>query len=203
MFNALPDVQTGARRLSPVIYQPTDYIGLLPRLLIFFVDGIVLWVAYFLIATPIVVYYEMSQLRVGPLIFLVPMTFIWWYLTFLKRSRFRTLGYRLVGARIETLYGRPPEIWRLTMRMMLSVTWMVGFPAGFFLDCLWTSMGDDRQTFRDVFCGTRLVRNTSKPIGDGRLVYCLWMGLGRIFLYARVRPVNSLTAQSPVLREVN
>lgn len=179
-----------------MIYDPNDYVGLFRHLVIFAIDGMVVWFGLVVIAILFTLVQQMTQTTLNAFKVLAMLIFVWWYLTALKRSQFRTLGYWLTGVRIVTLYGEPPTLGRMTLRVMLLFSWVFGYPIDVFTDFVWTTMGDDRQMFRDVMSGTRLIRGDAKPIGYGQVNYCLWTGLGRTFFYARVRPVQGQIAVS-------
>jgi len=82
------------------------------------------------------------------------------YLTLVKRSRIRTLGYILTGVRIVDIRGRRPSLLQMTIRMlpMLPVPWSLLFDLG------WIVGEPQRQTLRDKWAGTFVVRRTAKPI---------------------------------------
>ena len=44
---------------------------------------------------------------------------------------------------------------------------------------------------RDLFTGTRLVRNKAVPIGPGRIHYPRYTALGLVLVYRQVRPIET------------
>ncbi len=89
------------------------------------------------------------------------------YLTLLKRSRIRTLGYILMGVRVVDIRGGRPSLLQMTVRMapLLPVPWSLLFDLGWILD------EPQRQTLRDKWAGTLVVRRKAKPIGTAPIRY--------------------------------
>ncbi len=84
-----------------------------------------------------------------------------WYLALLKRSGFRTIGYILAGVKIVDLKGGKPSIVKMILRVFLSV---IG-PFEFIPDIFWIMSESTRQTLRDKFIGTYVVRKDAVPVG--------------------------------------
>lgn len=171
-------------RLSPepVVYRTGDYVGALRRLVIFAVDGSIIC----LVAIPAAL--------LTPLLSVI---FAWCYLAVLKPSRFRSPGYWVADAKIITLDGQRPSPFRMTLRILWMLHWIFGWPIGFPIDWLWSTFDEERQMLRDLFAGTRLVRNSAQPIGPGKISYVLYTGIGLAVMYARVRPKAASTPRSP------
>ena len=89
--------------------------------------------------------------------------FAYLYLTVIKASRLRTVGYRIVGARIVTLKGERPSVFRMTLRLFL---WVLG-PLNVIADLIWLGVDRDRQSLRDHYTGTLVVKAAAQPIGEG------------------------------------
>lgn len=89
------------------------------------------------------------------------------YLTVLKRSRIRTLGYILTGVRIVDIRGGRPSLLQMTVRMapLFPVPWNLLFDLGWIVD------EPQRQTLRDKWAGTFVVRRKAKPIGTAPIQY--------------------------------
>jgi uncharacterized RDD family membrane protein YckC len=105
------------------------------------------------------------------------------YFVPLKRSRFRTLGYRLGGVRIVGLDGCPPGYWALTMRLMFA---FLG-PLNWLMDLMFLSGDPHRQALRDKFAQTYVVRKDAEPAGHGTLVYRYYEILVYNFLFREVQ----------------
>jgi len=107
------------------------------------------------------------------------------YLTLLKRSRFRTPGYRVTGLRIVDLKGRPPSMLLMSVRLL----WWVLGPINFPLDFLFLTSDARRQTVRDKLIGTYVVLKDATPAGSGHK-YMEGTGfMGWMLLCPVVRPV--------------
>ncbi|MCY3021698.1 MAG: RDD family protein [Planctomycetota bacterium] len=84
------------------------------------------------------------------------------YLVVLKRSPVRTVGYRVMNARIVDLKGSPPSYCRMAIRLCIMQL-SIGNPL---LDCLWSSFRNQR-TMRDMIAGTYVIRADAQPVGRG------------------------------------
>lgn len=104
------------------------------------------------------------------------------YMVVLKRSRVRTLGYRIVGAKIVNLRGKPPSILRMLFRALLM---QIG-PANPLFDVLWSGHRDDR-TMRDLLSGTYVVDIDAQPARHGRIVYSHMFVFSYSLMYREVQ----------------
>lgn len=112
----------------------------------------------------------------------------WLYLTVVKTSKLRTVGYRLTDMKIVNLKGKRPSIIRMTFRSLL---WMIG-PFNVLLDLMWLAADAEQQSLRDCFSGTCVVRNGAKPIGKGSVHLAYYTAMGMTMMYPRVvRTVES------------
>jgi uncharacterized RDD family membrane protein YckC len=109
---------------------------------------------------------------------------VYGYFAPLKRSRFRTLGYRLGGVRIVGLDGQAPSLGALSLRLAFA---MLG-PINWLLDLGWLSGDRHRQALRDKFAACYVIRANAQPAGAGRLVYRYAEACGYNFLYREVEP---------------
>lgn len=170
---------------SGVYFKSEDYIGLGKRLVILVVDLSV-------VAASIVSSLLMGVIAslffgdVEPLYVLACLIWIWLYLTAIKASPTRTLGYRAVGAKIITLRGEQPSIFRMTLRSSL---WILG-PFNLLYDLLWTTVDDESQTLRDRFAGTYVVKAGAEPIGKGEIHIARYTVLGYNFAYEHVSHIR-------------
>jgi uncharacterized RDD family membrane protein YckC len=161
-----------------VYYRAEDYIGFGPRILILIVDAIVLVAIMWLIA-----FGWGSMIGDYNRVFTGTLALVTWlYVVPLKRSAFRTIGYRLTGARLVTLKGQRPSLFMLTFRSLL---WMFG-PCNFVLDLIWCGIDDDRQTMRDRFTSMCLVRNRADPLGTGEVHLAYFNAFGYTLAYPHV-----------------
>jgi uncharacterized RDD family membrane protein YckC len=149
-----------------VYYAAEDYAGILRRLFILVVDGLVmltLVVATFLIMGESIGQDADSALKASGLLFL-----LWYvYMAVLKITPLGTLGYRLAGVRLVTIYGERPSIWRSSFRF----AFIFAGPLNPICDVIWLGGETDRQGMRDKFAGTYVVRRGATPAGRGRVGY--------------------------------
>jgi RDD family len=166
-----------------VYYRTEDYLGVMRRLLIDFVDtGVAAGVSVALTVL-VVVLSPADELTV--LLAMIAWAAVWIaYFVVLKGSRFRTLGYLLAGARIVNFSGVRPRRLALLGRLAFTV---LG-PANFLIDLLWVSSDPSRQALRDKVAHTFVVRNDALPIGTGRIAYPTYMVFGWTLMFAEVQP---------------
>ena len=107
---------------------------------------------------------------------------VWFYLAVLKPSKVRTVGYWLLGCRIVDLRGQKPSILRMRFR---SILWVFG-PFNLLFDLIWCGIDDDRQSLRDRFVGTCVVRNRAVPIGNGEIHLAYFNAMGYALVFPRV-----------------
>ncbi len=93
------------------------------------------------------------------------LVFSYLYLAVLEPSRFRTLGFALAGVKIVNLRGERPSILRMTFRLMI---WLLG-PFNPLIDLIWLAGDDHKQTLRDKFAGTYVVKKDAVPAGHGSI----------------------------------
>jgi uncharacterized RDD family membrane protein YckC len=144
-----------------VFYSQSDYAGIIRRLAIVLIDS------SFLIAVFILMYssaplMNMSERHIAGGFVLV--TYL--YLVILKRSKTRTIAYRLLDTRVVDLEGNAPSIWKMTLRYIL----LIGGPFHILADLLWLTGERDKQSIRDKFAATYVVRNKAQPIGRGKIL---------------------------------
>ena len=124
---------------SGVYYREEDHLGVVKRLLI---DAIDLPVAAALSALALNLAWWLwpGEDDLGGAI--LPLCGAIWfaYFVLLKRSRFRTFGYALTGAKIVNLSGERPSIVSLLWRLLFA---LLG-PLNFVLDIVWMTGDADR-----------------------------------------------------------
>jgi uncharacterized RDD family membrane protein YckC len=115
------------------------------------------------------------------------------YFVVLKRSRFRTLGYRLWGVRILGLDGRTPGWGSLILRLSFA---LVG-PLNWVVDLMWLSGDLHRQALRDKFAHTYVVKASAEPAGAGKVTVHYYEICGYHFLFREVEiPSATLAARA-------
>jgi uncharacterized RDD family membrane protein YckC len=166
---------------SGVYYRPADYVGFWRRFVIDLVDVAVVIALWCVLAT-VALAMKSPDWAARTVLYSFPVV-AFAYLVLLKRSRFRTLGYKLCGARIVSLQGERPGISALTVRFLFA---LFG-PLNLVLDLLWIPGSECRQALRDRFAQTYVVRLRAEPEGRGRVVYTLDHILCVGYLFPEVR----------------
>ncbi|TWU09475.1 RDD family protein [Symmachiella macrocystis] len=170
---------------SGVYFKSEDYIGLRKRLVIWIVDLSVV-AASIMISLFMGFFASLTIGNVEPYLTLACMIWIWLYMTAIKASPLRTLGYRAVGAKIITLRGEQPSVFRMTLRFSL---WCLGLNYLLY-DLLWTTFDDESQTLHDRFAGTCVVKASAKPIGTGEVHITRYTALGYNLAYEQVSHIR-------------
>ena len=166
-----------------VYYAADDYIGIMRRIAILAVDLTVLILLGFIL---ILITTEPLDDPTDSFWFAY-VALAWTYLTILKPSKVRTVGYWLTGARIVNLRGQRPSILRMTFRLLV---WLFG-PFNLLFDLIWAGIDDDRQTLRDRFTGTCVIKHGAEPVGTGEIHLTYYNAFGLTLTYPRVsRPTR-------------
>jgi uncharacterized RDD family membrane protein YckC len=92
------------------------------------------------------------------------------YFVVLKRSQFRTVGYRLARVALVGLDGLPVTWGTLLVR----ATFVSFGPFIWFLDLVWLADDRHRQALRDKVAHTYVIKAGAEPAGKGRIVYSHW-----------------------------
>jgi uncharacterized RDD family membrane protein YckC len=172
-----------------VFYRPEDYLSVGKRLLIDTVDTLVALVVS--IGLTVAFALLLPEGDVLGVAILATWTLVWSsYFVFLKRSSYRTLRYRLAGARVVNLQGETPSVASLVGRLLF----VVGGPVNFFLDLVWISSDPARQAVRDKFAHTYVIKKEAVPAGRGKVVYRTYLMFGTAFLF---QEVQGATAAAP------
>jgi hypothetical protein len=100
----------------------------------------------------------------------------------LKQSSVGTVGYRIAGVRIVGLDGRPPSWLSMAVRLLFL---LLG-PFMLVIDLVWISADKHRQSLRDKFGNTYVVKRTAEPVGAGNIVHCAYDILGFSFSFREV-----------------
>jgi uncharacterized RDD family membrane protein YckC len=102
-----------------------------------------------------------------------------------------TLGFLLTQTKIVDLYGKPPSLGRMTVRLLLCVFWLN--EKLLLIDLFWIAENDRRQTMRDMLAGTYVVRKSAAPSGGGEVVFVYYFLFGFALRVPEVqRPRNSM-----------
>ena len=118
------------------------------------------------------------------------------YLGVLKRSPFRTLGYRLAGIEIVGLDGTRPGLWPMFLRSTAGVLWALSGSIMFLVDLSWIGHDEQRQTLRDKLAGTVVIRSGATPVGSGTQSVRLHSFLGWTLYLREGKPLPAAVPQA-------
>ena len=165
-------------------YNETDYVGIGSRLLIMAIDAFILLVAGIALWVLFVLWIVVGVITIDPggYFWLCYLVVLWIYLAPIKRSDFGTIGFRLLGVKLVSAKGGRPSLLSMTLRMMM---WMFG-PFNLLLDLLWLGADSERQSLRDCYLGTYLVKRNATPIGRAPVFLTYYNAMGFSLSYPRV-----------------
>jgi uncharacterized RDD family membrane protein YckC len=168
-----------------------DYAGPIRRVVILAIDLVALFVIVCGITLVLALLdpaHPPEQLAGEMLLLLMSAGYV--YLTLVQRSRIGTLGYLLMGVRIVDIEGRRPSLLQMTVRLipMLPVPWSLLFDLGWMLD------DPGRQTLRDKWAGTFVVRRKARPLGWTTVIYkrICFAGLHLVFPEVGRRDISAV-----------
>lgn len=167
-----------------IYFSQESYPGFIRRLIAMVTDGAILMFVGIAIWIFLALLFYVLESDRSPeaLHFAIWLTIAWVYMTVIKRSRLRTIGYRLSGLRIIDIRGSRPSLTRMTLRLLM---WTYG-PFNFMLDLIWLGADSERQTLRDCYCGTYVVRATAQPEGSAPMHLTRYFAGGIAPSYPRV-----------------
>ena len=148
-----------------VYFKQEDYASFSRRVFIALVDILVLCAASFAFAILIDALLT-PTVATGNLILSGIALIVFGYLALLKRSKIRTLGYRLAGVRIVGFDGEIASLSSLCLR----VAFLPLGPNNWVFDLIWSS-APHRQALRDKFAHTYVVKSGARPIGTGAILF--------------------------------
>ena len=154
-------------RTPGICFPLAAYAGPVRRLLIFVIDLLFLIVVGSALSKANEVWFNGHMAGPAVLIWLGAALF---YLIVVK-ARVGTLGMWLPRTRIVDLFGQPPSMWRMALRLFLCGWWWYSL----FLIIDWAFIVQDLrgQTLRDKIAGTYIIRRDAHPTGKCPLVhYC-------------------------------
>ncbi len=171
-----------------VLYSDSNYAGLFRRFVIVIVDAAVVFFAGMTFA--FLWYYVLDP-------FGDPDAMLIWswggfsyvYLAVLKPSPVRTLGFWLTGVRIVNYKGTAPSLIRMTFRLFL---WVLG-PINPVIDFFWLGGDRHKQTLRDKFAGTYVIKCRASPIAYGKRKAAHYHVMGFIFIFWEIQPAEEVS----------
>ena len=170
-----------------VLYDRNDHLGFWKRTILTVID-LAVFVLLCIVAGVIVeVVLGKDQEAVDYTYLVVVAVLGYLYFVVLKRSTFRTVGYRIFGVCIVDLHGERPGVFKMISRL----SFIAFGPLNGVIDLLWIPSDDARQAIRDKWSGTYVVRVGAEPIDRGPIVARRYgiMGFNIVFAeVARTRP---------------
>lgn len=176
---------SGRRLRAPAVcFAPGDYAGLWRRLAVELVDLCTIVVLGVVVAAVVVL--VIPDEAPGDAVLLAGWAaLVYGYFVILKRSRFRTLGYRLARVRLVDVRGRPPGVGALSVRLLFAVAG----PINVVLDMMWIPSDRCRQSLRDKIAHTYVVKAQARPAGSALIVYRQYSLMGMSFLFQELEPL--------------
>ncbi len=188
-------MNTNLATKNGVYYKIEDYGSLLRRFLAIAVDLVVLILLALVIAwiwsffaeapdlDPALEYGWLSMAFITPGYFWCCLLISYIYMTVVKASKLRTVGYRITGLRVVNLHGVRPSIFQMTWRFIL----LAFGPIDLIVDLIWLGGDDNRQTIRDKIAATYVVRPDAIPIGAGAITRRSYFLLSWSFIFQEVK----------------
>jgi uncharacterized RDD family membrane protein YckC len=166
-----------------VYYAAEDYAGLIKRTVILFIDLSVLMLAG-TVFTGLGDFLSPGNEEPATWVLGLWLAVIFVYLVILEASSVGTVGFWMTGVRIVDYRGQTPSYIRMTVRL---IAWAIG-PFNLLFDFLWLSGDPHRQTLRDKFVCTYVIRKDAQPIGKGYHVAAYYDILGASVVFWEIRP---------------
>jgi len=149
-----------------VFYPREAYAGFWLRLMIELIDAFIvtgLCIGFALVLVNSVPARESSLQAI-----FISLILIWFgYFVLLKHSKLSTVGYRIGRAKIVNLQGNNFSIYSLTLRLIFAV---IG-PFNILLDLLWITSDPYRQSLRDKFAHTYVIKRNARVAGKGKIIF--------------------------------
>ena len=163
-----------------VCYNKKDYAGLFRRLIALIIDSI------FIIVLSILVVRILNSLSssfpgINNFSYLW-VIFVILYFTIIKSSKIRTLGFWITGIRIVDLSGQRPSHFKILLRFFSQIL----APFQFTYDIALLVEDENKQSFRDKFAGTYIIRKNAKPLYENKIVANYYFVHGFAFVFNEV-----------------
>jgi|GEM_PF-886787 len=164
-----------------VYYSSNSYAGFWARLFAWLID-------IFVLASVLSLYlFSYTYLAEGTefqcnLLFIMSFFSCFAYLTIVKTSEMSTLGFWVNKIKVVDLSGRKPHFFKMALRFILLT---IG-PFELILDLLWLTGETTKQTLRDKYVGTYVVKKDAEPIGQASIVQTRLHVLGWNLVYYEV-----------------
>jgi uncharacterized RDD family membrane protein YckC len=175
-------------------YDAQDYAGIVRRFLILAIDGFVAAGVFLLLVVIDILLHPDAPPRLSRAVFYGGAGFSYAYFVLLEASALGTLGFLLTGVKIVTLEGKRPSMLRMTPRFLM---WILG-PINAIFDLYWMTGDEFKQTLRDKFTGTLVVRKHAIPAGSGEIRLNRYQLLGYSLVFYEVdKPKPELLPKAP------
>jgi uncharacterized RDD family membrane protein YckC len=161
------------------IYHPSDYAGFWRRAAIAVVDLTVLVVAdvaAFIGLAATLSFMSMPSILL-PLAACLAIDYL--YLTVVKGSRFRTLGYRMARCRVVSISGEQASLAQMSLRLAVAIL------VNPLENLISVANGRHRQAVSDEVAGTLVVRTGAAPVGWSRRVRQMLFFMRQVYIVSR------------------
>jgi uncharacterized RDD family membrane protein YckC len=152
------------RGKTGVLFRKSDYVGVIPRVLIDIVDIAVIGIPGF--GTLLVAASMYREERIMGLLLLVWVILGFLYLGPWKSTGYPTLGYWIFRVKLVNASGNKVDFWQASGRALFL---LIG-PANYLIDLFWLYGEIPRQALRDKFNGTYLIKKNAVIESKGKLV---------------------------------
>jgi uncharacterized RDD family membrane protein YckC len=167
-------------------YDMGDYAGVIRRFFIIAVDSCVAIGALIVLVAVQSIINPHKPAQISEVILCWWIGFCFAYFVVLEASPLGTLGFLLTGVKIVTLEGKRPSILRMTFRFLL---WILG-PINAIIDLYWMTGDDFKQTLRDKYASTLVIRKRAVPAGTGEIRLNRYQILSYSFVFYEVTRPN-------------
>jgi uncharacterized RDD family membrane protein YckC len=140
-----------------VFYDIPDLAGIGRRLLIVCIDALVLFLL-FLMLSLVADFVE----PISDMFWILCLLITFLYLAVLPATPIGTVGYMATGVRLVDLRGRQAALWQSTFRF----GFLVFGPLNLLADIIWLGGDPNRQSIRDKFARTYVIRRNAVPAGS-------------------------------------
>jgi uncharacterized RDD family membrane protein YckC len=191
-------MSTNGQNELVIYFNKNDYASMFKRTLVILIDLFIVGIVGYILSSAWTFWADspdfelisefgwMSAALFSPVYFWTLTLMAYLYLAILKRSRFGTIGYRILKLKIIDAKGNQPSLLRMSWRFLL----LAFGPLNLLIDFLWLGGDNFRQTLRDKMAGTYVVSSDAKPAGNGTLVFERHNLLGLSMIFAEIKADN-------------
>jgi uncharacterized RDD family membrane protein YckC len=178
-----------------IYYDKCDYASIFYRVLVAIIDLSIIGIVGYMLST-IWTYWAdppdfdlisefgwLSAAFFSPEYFWTVTSISYVYLSIIKKSHLKTIGYRILHLKIIDAQGNAPSLLKMSWRFLL----LIFGPFHLFIDLLWLGGDNYRQTLRDKLAGTYVIKANAKPAGKGTLVFERYNLLGLSLIFQEIK----------------